>query len=210
MYKGHHDVSPNIYEHCKRLIEEQALDVKLFVDFGARHGESLNVLGKYCQGDYVFVEPAPKSISIIRDLIKNRKNTYLIDAIVSSEPGTIELFTFEHDDDQSANVFSDRSGRYGEAKIETVKVVSYEIFDELFPNRRIDLAKINIEGGEYKMIDDGFIQRYIDAFVFELHNEHVPGKSWKDAVAGLETDFDIVTYGSTSYKYCFMTGVRCK
>ena len=91
-----------------------------------------------------------------------------------------------------------------------MNVVPYEIFDRMFPGRRIDLAKINIEGGEYKMIADGFIHRYVDAFVFELHNEHVPGKSWKDAVTALEADYDVMTHGSTSYKYCFMTGVRCK
>ncbi len=212
MYLGHNAIIANIYQCARELIISKNLNVNLLVDFGARHGESFDTLGELCQGDYIFVEPVPKAADVISHIIKKRpeKRLHLLRAIVADVGGTAEMHTFERDDDQSSNVYTNRNGRYGDSKLITVDVVPYKIFDELFPGQMIDFAKVNIEGSEYKMIEDGFFHKKVNAFIFELHNEHVEGKSWKDAVDMLSDTFDITTYGDVNYKYCFMTGVRCK
>lgn len=211
MYKGHEKIK-NIYECSRKFIEENDVNIELLVDFGARHGESYRFLKEFCRGDYVFVEPAPKSIAVIEDLIiglNDPSHIHLIKAVLGSSEGSIGMHIFEHDDDQSSNVFTDRKGCYGKSEIINVPVFSYEIFDKLFPGKNIDFAKVNIEGSEYQMIEDGFFHKRVKSFVMELHNEHVKDKMWKNAVECLQHDFDIITYGDLGYKYCYMSGIKC-
>ena len=217
MYKGHESIK-DIYDLSRKFIAEKELAIGLLVDFGARHGESYEFLREFCHGDYVFVEPAPRAAAVVSGLVESINSivedpstprSHLIPAILGKSVGSIDMHTFEGDDDQSSNVFSDRGGRYGKTEIVSVPIVPYEILDEMFPGQRIDFAKINIEGGEYQLIEDGFFHKKIDAFVMELHNEHVKDRTWKNAVECLQDGFDIVTHGDLGYKYCFMSGVRC-
>lgn len=218
MFKGH--TNPNdgrfdIYSLSRDLIREYKIDVNLLVDFGSRHGESLHELGASCKksAGFIFVEPAPRCIEKIRKLMGEYSGDLqlrLIEGVLAYEDGLIKFHTFENDDDQSANIFSDRDGRYGKSSVIDVPVFSYDAITARFPGRRIDFAKINIEGAEYAMLEGSFVKDRVDAFVMELHNQHVPGRTWRDAVDALSSDFDLWTHGNMDYKYCFMSGVRCK
>lgn len=214
MYKGHDATKKTIYNLSQEFIRSNGIKANLMVDFGARHGESLEFLGEFCEGDYVLVEPAPRCIERVKEsILKNltaRFRIHLFDFIVGKERGTVDLNTFEGDDDQSANVFTDRGGRYGPAQIVTVPVMPYEVFDERFPGRMIDFAKVNIEGGEYQMIEDGFFHRKVRSFVMELHNAHIEDRTWRNAMEALQDSFDLWTSGDLGYKYCFMSGIRCE
>lgn len=213
MYKGHKDEKINIYTRCQSFIVNNDLKPNLIVDFGAHFGESFQFLSKFCRKHYVFIEPCPSSIQEIQKVMAAIKddsvNVHLINSVLGEENGQTKLVVFPESDNQSANLFSDR-GRSSQQSVEIVDVpvMSYKDFSEYFP-QKIDFAKINIEGAEYKLIEDGFFKDKIDSFVMEIHNIHVPGKTWRDAVSMLENDFDIETFGDLNYKYCFMSGKRC-
>lgn len=212
MYIGHAGIN-DIYDLSKKFIREIGLDVGLLVDLGAHHGESLDHLRDLCRDDYVLVEPVTVSAAMIRRRIDSDKASnprlHLVQAILGREAGSVGMHVFENDGGQSSNIFSDRKGRYGRSSIENVRRISYDDFDALFP-QQIDFAKINIEGGEYQLIEDGFFHRKVRSFVMELHNEHVGDRTWKNALECLRDDFNVVTHGNLGYRYCFMSGMKCK
>lgn len=212
-YLGHIDRHPNIYHLSQEVIDSLGHPVDLLFDLGARHGEGLSELGSRCSGDYVMVEPAPDCVPIVQSLLMKRiervPQAHLFSFILGREEGELLLHTFQTDDDQSANLFSDRGGRYGDSCSVSVRVRPYDVIDGRFPGRRIGFMKVNIEGGEYQLVEDGFFHDRVDAFVMEMHNGLAPDRSWRDAVDGLSDAFDITTYGDLGYKYCFASGVRC-
>jgi hypothetical protein len=109
----------------------------------------------------------------------------------------------DDDDDQSGNLFSDRSGRYGPSIPTPVKTYDHRSVLPVI----IDFAKVNIEGGEYELIDTGFFDK-VESFVMEVHNEHVPNMNIDYAINMLTRRFDLELWGERSYKYCFLNGKR--
>lgn len=213
MYKGHAPVK-NIYQLSQEFIATHQKQIEFLVDFGARHGESFESLGHLCDGDYVFIEPNARAAVVIRELIKKLNcevpRLHLVEGVIAKESGPIELFIFENDSDMSSNLFSDRKGKYGAASKALASAISYDDFHDQFKQyNQIDFAKINIEGGEYQFIADGYFNK-ISSFVMELHNEHVPNRTWRDALKDLSDNFDVWTHGDLNYKYCYMSGIRCK
>ena len=71
MYRGHEPIK-NIYDLSRKFIVEKNIAATLLVDFGARHGESYEFLKEFCQGDYVFIEPAPKAAEVVARLVMTR------------------------------------------------------------------------------------------------------------------------------------------
>lgn len=205
MYKGHGGrAEGGIYGLCNAMGTTQSLLFGSILDLGARHGEGFELFGTNFCCRYTFVEPSPRCIPKVEELIAKYPGIEfnLLPGILGSRDGTADLILLESDGDQSANIFSDRAGRYGQASVVQVPVFSYDKLDASY-----DFAKINIEGGEYELISDGVFDRF-NAFVMEAHNAHVPGKTYIDAIAGLQDKFDIVSYGDLNYKYCFLAGIR--
>jgi FkbM family methyltransferase len=204
MYTGHNGRAGGIYGLCNTLAKNLNKPITSIIDLGSRHGEGYELFGiNFCQL-YTFVEPSPRCTPKIEELMARYPNAKfnMIPGILGQYDDAADLIMLESDGDQSANVFSNRGGQYGQSETVQVPVFSYDVLDD-----RYDFAKINIEGGEYDLIADGVFDKF-DAFVLEAHNVHVPGKTYKDAIAGLQDAFDIVSYGDLGYKYCFLTGVR--
>lgn len=217
MYMGH--MGPaygGIYGLCNQLATE--VPCTSILDLGARHGEGFVLFGskthqirwavadQHCEL-YVMVEPSPRCIPKIQELIGRHTETSieLIPGVLGRVDGAVELIMFDADNDQSANTFTTRGGQYGPSTSTTVPVFSYD--HGILNNRHFDIAKVNIEGGEYQLIDDGyFTPARIGAFVMEAHNAHVPGRTYKDVIAALGSQYDIVSYGDLNYKYCFLVG----
>lgn len=191
----------NIYEACSFVTSNK--DIKLFVDLGARHGESYHLFGKNKNIDrYVLVEPSPRCVPTIREIVKiDPKKFELVEGVLGLQDTKVDFYQLERDDDQSGNLFSDRSQTYGSATRTQVKMFD---FRKIF-NTRIDFVKCNIEGGEYQLIEDGFFD-FVDSFVMEVHNAHVPGKTYHNAIELLREKFDLEIWGNVNYKYCFING----
>lgn len=193
----------NIYDACVKLSEGKKIST--IVDLGARHGEGYESFGiNHKEAVYHFVEPSKRCIPHIQSIIDKYPNQKLelIQGVIGSSDCEIDFYQLSKDNDQSGNLFSNRSGQYGNAEI--YKVKSYD-FKTTF--KKIDFLKCNIEGGEYQLIEDGFFD-IVDFFVLEAHNNHVKGKNYKNAVKGLEENFNLEIWGDIYHKYCFINGKR--
>lgn len=206
MYCGHNSNQPGgIYALCRTLIQDRTLSTIL--DLGARYGEGFEQFGQTVMKndcEYICVEPSPRCIPKITKLMDKypEHKIRLIPGVLGKASGSAFLNILDNDGDQSANLFSDRSGQYGLSIKCEVPIFDYATIPD-----RIDFAKINIEGAEYQLIDDGIFDRF-SAFVLEAHNEHVVGKSYRDVISALQDKFTLVSWGNLNYKYCFITGFK--
>jgi len=201
-------ISGNIYDHCSRFLGK-GNKVELLIDFGARHGESFEQIGKHCSKDFVFIEPLPACATIIRTMmVKHFEKPpllHIIEGILGDKKGITELITFANDDHQSSNVFTDRGGKHGITLRVPIDIIPYST---LFPGRKIDFAKINIEGGEYDMVESPFFDQ-IDSFVMEVHNQHIPGKTYIDIINALKDKYELETFGPLDQTCCLISGKKC-
>ena len=205
MYRGHMPSVPGgIYGLCNQVAVAFSGQKLTVIDMGSRHGEGFVEFGTHFDCHYEFVEPSPRCLPKIEDVIRENpgRSFRLHSGVMGGQPGSIILNVFESDGDQSANVFSDRQGRYGRSEQVTVPVIPYDEMLSCY-----DIAKINIEGGEYQLLDDNVFDRF-GTFVMEAHNQHVKGKNYQTLIEGLQDKFDIFSYGNLMYKYCFLVGLR--
>lgn len=209
MYQGHSSSIPaKIYQACNLLCPPEPL---VILDMGARHGEGYEQFGQHFQHDdglmYLMVEPSPDCINVIKSKYGGHPQISLISGVITSckIPSKIPFHVLSDDDNQSGNLFSDRDGKYGAEQLIMVDQLPTSVLPA-----RIDFAKINIEGGEYDLLLNSDLFDRIDSFVMELHNQHVPQMNWKVAVALLQNNFNITTFGNLDYKYCFAHGNRVK
>jgi len=191
----------DIYSACLSVTEGKKIDS--FVDLGSRRGESYEKFGKSRDiKEYTFVEPSPRCVPHIKKIVETDPTKFrLVEGVLGTTSGEITFHQLENDDDQSGNLFSDRKQAYGSSIPCVVKVYDYR---QLFSDP-IDFVKCNIEGAEYQLIEDGFFNM-VDSFVMEVHNQHVAGKTYLDAIEGLKERFNLEIWGKTNYKYCFING----
>lgn len=178
----------------------------LILDLGSRYGENFLRFGLKYNCKYIFVEPSPKCIPKIEALIKeysNNREFQFIKGILGQGEGNRDLILFENDGDQSANLYSNRNFIYGKPEKVQIKMFDYSIIKE----SNIDFAKINIEGGEYELVESDFFHK-IQCFVMEAHNKIIRKKNYKDIIKKLKKTYDLETYGHLKYKYCFIIGNR--
>ena len=199
MYKGHREDSRSLYDFCSDV----AVDPRVVVDLGAHRGDGYRQLRRmYPDAVIHLVEPMQDCVDAIMTAVEGDSSTIVHSCAIGRHESTMLINSFPSDDRQSSNFYSDRGGRYGKPTQVPVRVMSYEDLP-----RRINLAKINIEAGEFDLLQTDFFDR-IDSFVMEAHNNLIPGKTWVDVVQALETKFDMVTTGDLNYKYCFVLGLK--
>ena len=200
-YKDIYDAS------CKIATKISCNQLNVIVDLGARHGEGYDRLGKYFKNaKYIFVEPSPRCIPIIIEKMKHIEgDVELIQGVLGNTNRVTNFHLLENDNDQSGNMYTDRNGIYGQSSIIEIDVYDYKNFISNLGH--IDFLKCNIEGGEYELIETSFFD-HVTSFVIEAHNRLVGNKTYIDIVNALQDKFDMEIWGDTSYKYCFINGIR--
>lgn len=199
----------DIYHACREMTKDRLLTPSLVVDLGARHGEGLEAFASSLPSGsvYYMIEPSPRCFPHVIEAMERFSRsdiiTHILDGALTSKSGTRMFHLLDDDDDQSGNLFSDRSGRYGPSIPTPVKTYDHRSVLPVI----IDFAKVNIEGGEYELIDTGFFDK-VESFVMEVHNEHVPNMNIDYAINMLTRRFDLELWGERSYKYCFLNGKR--
>jgi len=116
----------------------------IVIDAGGYKGEwSEKIYNKYGCKIFIF-EPIKKYFELICEKFKDNKNIYVFNYGLSDLKKELEIY---HTDDASS-VF------WGSGKSEKIKLKSF--FDFLIEKniKQIDLMKINIEGGEYELLED--------------------------------------------------------
>jgi FkbM family methyltransferase len=195
--------SGGIYALCRHVTD--GMHPKTILDLGAHYGDGYESFGMHHpNAEYIMVEPVHTCIQRIRFVLESNpgSNIKLIDGVIGMHAGITEMKTFDTDNCQSSNMFSDRGGAYGTCHHEVVKMHPYDVLPDV-----IDFAKVNIEGGEYKLIDDNFFDR-VTSFVMEVHNNLIPGLMYIQVIDRLRSTFNLTTCGNLDYKYCFVIGHR--
>jgi len=168
----------NYYDDRDRV---PADEVRLIVDLGANVGFSLlYYLHKYPHCRIIAFEPHPKHfVQIERNLALNgnRQRVELHAKAAGARSRSMRLT----DRSSSSSLVDDLAP-------DTFAVEVVDLFPQL-EGRRIDLLKIDIEGGEYEILADPRFDRLeIDAIVMEWHSRGggIADKRWcEDRLAGL-------------------------
>ncbi len=199
MYNGHSCIEKRLYDFCADISPSP----HTIVDLGAHRGDGYKQLRQmYPNAVIHLVEPMQDCISSIMEAVEGDKLAFVHPCAIGRDETTMMIKSFSSDERQSSNFYSDRGGLYGKPELVPVKVMTHSFLPD-----KIDLAKINIEAGEFELLETDFFDR-VESFVMEAHNNLIPGKTWVDVVKSLEQKFDIVTTGNLNYKYCFVLGVK--
>ena len=120
-------------------------------DVGGFHGEwTTNIFNRYKSIIYIF-EPVQKCINIITEKINNNNKIHLFEYGLGgkNEETVISL------DGDAASVFNKSKN------MEQIKIVDISDFISENNINYIDLIKINIEGGEYELLDSLLTNNHI-------------------------------------------------
>lgn len=138
---------------------------RVIVDLGANIGlTSLYYHRRFHPTTLIAVEPDPSNVSIARKNLELSEVT-LIEAAVGAEDGTAR-FTIDRDSNLGA---LDDAGKGHE-----VQVISMRTVIGLIPGGRIDLLKMDIEGGEQALLSSHteWLSR-VQAIIAEFHPDRV-------------------------------------
>ena len=147
-------------------------DVRQVVDLGANVGYScLYWCHQYPQCRVTALEPHPVHLSVMRDNLQ--RNGFLDQVkIVPAAAGSKEKRSYLTDARTSSSVTEEQSA---------LQIRVLDIFAEPEMKGKIDILKIDIEGGEYELLSDPrFAQLEVRALVVEWHNtpDHPDGRDW--------------------------------
>lgn len=209
-YLYHNNETHNLDIHglCLKTLIDFSKKPKNILDLGAHHGQGVKKLFDQLNNveKYMMVEPAPKCIKIIENMLLELKNDKLslVSGVINKTEGEITFFDMPNTD-ESSNLFGARVG-YGTPEEISVKMHPFQSLGHF------DFVKCNIEGHEYKLIEDGFFDQ-VDSFLIEIHQRHVKKTNDEyytitDAINVLKDKFDLVSHGQLQHKYCFLAGVK--
>ena len=121
-------------------------DTSIVFDIGGYIGQwSSDIFSRYCCHIYVF-EPVERYAYLIQERFKNNPKIYVYNFGLSNETKNVSI---NISDNASSIFYKKRKG----ARVETVKLVNLLDFVQDHNIDKIDLIKINIEGGEYDLLE---------------------------------------------------------
>ena len=158
--------------------------VRTLVDVGANVGYSLVLFAaQFPEAQILAFEPHPAHLELVyRHVVANglTDRVLVVGAAAAARDGLAYLTDREY---ESAVVAGPGPGRL------PIRLRDFFGEVEALGPRTIDLLKVDIEGGEYELIDDPRFERLdIRTIVLEWHNtpDRPDGKSWcRDRLAGL-------------------------
>jgi len=116
----------------------------LVIDAGGYKGEwSKSIFDRYSCNIIIF-EPVTKYFDMIEQKFIGHEKISVIKSGLSNEDKEIVIF----DSEDSSSVF------WGDGESEKIKLTKFSSFISTHQIKEIDLIKINIEGGEYDLLED--------------------------------------------------------
>jgi len=154
-----------------------SINAKYILDIGANTGETaFAALKTYPEAKLFCVEPVKSTFAILkRKLRPYRKRIKFYNCALSykngksyinitSAPGANSL-------EKQAACHKENNPTVRELKKEKVKTFTLDFFSQkYFPNKKIDIVKIDVEGHEPVVLENGikFIQKYVDTILIEI------------------------------------------
>lgn len=147
--------------------------VRRVLDVGANVGMfSAWATGRFPQATITAFEPSSESIPLYRDWARDQPQATLVEACAAPSDGMLRF--------QEGYAAGSRQVTDGEASVEVAAV------DVLPHLARADLAKIDIEGGEWAILSDPRLGDLHDlTLVMEYHRHMAPSLPAADAARGL-------------------------
>lgn len=180
-YTGHYELP----EHVARLLDSLERPPVL-LDLGANIGLfGVWALDRFPGAEITAFEPDPKNAAVLRmciDASEAVDRWRLIEAAAAERDGQVTFLSGEF---SRSRIEPDRGG----LQVEAVDVFPY--FDG------VDLAKVDIEGGEWAILGDPrFRGLRVPALVLEYHSDQAPGPDPRsaalEAVRGAGYEADVV------------------
>jgi len=157
---------------------------KIFIDGGARTAESLDIIKndmpQYLDFEFILYEPQPKHAEFLSEMSKEKKFEFINKAIWD-KTGVYDFYiAIDIYGDQGSTLCNDKKERLdleNPVKVETVDIVDIL---ENFSNDDYIVLKLDVEGGEYDII-----QRLIDTenlhkvkeYIIEWHDQFYEHRS---------------------------------
>jgi FkbM family methyltransferase len=167
-----YDVAWQIFWRCDYESPQSLQDVRVVVDLGANIGYScLYWCQQYPQCRVVALEPHPVHLSLIGENLQRNGFTDRV-KVVAAAAGSKERRSYLSDARTSSSVTDEQSA---------FQIRVLDIFTDPDMKGKIDILKIDIEGGEYELLSDPrFAELEARVLVVEWHNtpEHPDGRTW--------------------------------
>lgn len=152
------------------------LNVNWVLDVGANVGEvALAALKSYPNAQVICFEPVTKTFEMLKKNVASFSNrTHLYKAALSDkeETGEINITTFHgaNSIDSQAKLHKDSNPHVREIGKEKIQLVRLDDYAARFPNQRIDIMKIDVEGHELNVLRGGvhFITENVDLIIVEI------------------------------------------
>jgi FkbM family methyltransferase len=163
-------VSSPQYKYLRRF-KIEAGDV--VIDLGANIGDVTDFFARRKAFVHSY-EPNPHAFSVLSSRFATSQNVSLHQAAVSNQNGAGQLYMHEqhHESEVKFSQASSLKQEKGNVSNDCVDVELVNIKDVLAPFEHIKLLKIDIEGGEYQIMDEVLKQgNKIDYILLETHGD---------------------------------------
>jgi FkbM family methyltransferase len=140
-------------------------DDKIILDIGGNIGLFSIHVSPYAD-KIITVEPTPSHFDILTKLTSEFKNIQPINAALSNKSGTERFYTCDFN--STMNSLINRGSNYFD-----VKSVSFKDLMEMHDLKKVDFAKIDIEGSEVGALDKetiNFISDKVNKILIEFHD----------------------------------------
>lgn len=173
----------------------KSLQAKWILDIGANIGDiAIAALESYEDSSVICFEPVSRTFNILKKRLKQYKNrSFLYNKALSDINGETEINVTNF---HGANSILPQSEfhKYFNPKIyeirkEIIACVKLDDFAINFPNQKIDIMKIDVEGYEINVLRGGqnFIKNHVDTIVIEI--SFIRDTSWEQ-----QSIFDIFLF----------------
>jgi FkbM family methyltransferase len=157
------------YDRQTNLIIKQVCTLHTnCVDIGAHKGEVLDIMLKYASaGTHYAFEPIPAMYLALKEKYSANANSHISDIALSDTKGT-STFNFVISNPSYSGLIKRKYDRQNEE--DTVIEVKTDLLDNVLPpDYKVDLMKIDVEGGEYLVMKGALntIKKYKPVIIFE-------------------------------------------
>lgn len=163
-----------ILKHC--LIDMEKIKSPVIINIGAYYGNFVTAILKTHDNYLIYaIEPSPKSFKILKKRFKKDKKIITINAAVSDKNGKLPFYN------AGGKKCDSLVKKFTKGKKETVtktivKTITTRSLFEKYKIKKVDLLKINCEGGEYALFDDCEYLDNVNNVCIEFHNSPEFGK----------------------------------
>lgn len=166
---------------------------KIFIDGGARTGESFEIiqrdLPEYSTFEVILFEPNPIHKEPLEALAKEKNCTFVNGAIWNATGEADFFIAVDIYGDQGSTLYSDKQERLDREN--PIKVKTYDIVDILseFTEEDYVVLKLDVEGSEYdilqRLVDTNNLSK-VKEYVIEWHDQFYPNRDRMPLISEIE------------------------